>query len=53
MELPPKPKLEHRVRMGENGEVIKELTPESEVIHADYLMAVRLARAAKFRMETE
>lgn len=53
MELPPKPQLEHRVRIGSYGEAVKELTPESEKAWAKYLRDSHFAKAAMFRMETE
>ena len=48
-----KPTLEHRERIGAYGEVVIELTPESELIWADYLRRERLARIALYRTQNE
>lgn len=46
MEMPQKPNLEHRERIGEFGEMIDELTPESERAWTDYLRESRFAALA-------
>lgn len=46
MELPPKPKLDYRERNGTYGELIRELTPESEIVWSRYLTELHLAKAA-------
>ena len=46
MELPPKPELEQRERVGQFGEIVEELTPESEVRWAEHLRQKRLAEIA-------
>lgn len=46
MNMPPKPELERRERVGQYGEVVDELTPESEVVWAKYLRDLRFARIA-------
>ena len=48
-----KPTLERRERIGAYGEIVSELTPESEQIWADYLRRERLARIALYRTEHE
>ena len=48
-----KPTLERRERIGAYGEVVSELTPESEQIWADYLRRERLARMALYRTQNE
>lgn len=45
-QLPPKPKLERQERIGQHGEIISELTPESEVAYAKWLRDVGFARRA-------
>lgn len=45
-ELLPKPELSHRQRIGEFGEVVTELTPESEVAWAEYLRELHFAKVA-------
>lgn len=39
-----KPTLVWRHRNGSHGEIIEELTPESEKLWSDYLTAINLAR---------
>ena len=46
MELPPKPEPERRQRIGQYGEIVDELTPESEIRWANYLREKRLAEIA-------
>ena len=46
-----KPTLERRERIGAYGEIVTELTPESERIWADYLRREQLARIALYRIE--
>ena len=46
MNMPPKPELEHRQRVGQFGEIVEELTPESEIRWAEYLRRKRLAEIA-------
>ena len=53
MELPPKPELEHRERVGAYGEIVRELMPDSEQKYSEYLRALRIAKVAKYRMEME
>lgn len=53
MELPPKPELEHRTRVGSYGETVVELTPESERVWAEYLRTLHFAKAAMYKMEIE
>ena len=53
MRLPERPQLEHRQREGRFGEVVEELTPESEKIWAEYLRNLHFAKAAIFNMEIE
>ena len=48
-----KPTLEHRERIGAHGEIVTELTPESEQIWADYLRREQLARIALYRTKHE
>jgi hypothetical protein len=48
-ELPPKPELETRERVGQFGEIVEELTPESEEKWAQYLRDRRLAEIAIYR----
>ena len=48
-----KPKLEHRERVGECGEIVSELTPESEQIWSEYLRNERLARIAIYKAQNE
>lgn len=45
-ELLPKPELSHRQRIGEFGEVVTELTPESEAAWAEYLRELHFAKVA-------
>lgn len=45
-ELPPKPELERRQRVGQYGEIVDELTPESEQRWAAYLRELHLAKIA-------
>ena len=52
-ELPPKPELEHRERVGEYGEIISELTPDSEHRNAEYLRTLHFAKVALYKMEIE
>ena len=40
------PKLERRQRPGEHGEIVDELTPESEILWTQYLRETNLARIA-------
>ena len=53
MELPPKPELERRERVGQFGEIVSELTPESEVLWANYIRDLHLAKIALNRMTYE
>ena len=46
MELPPKPELERRERIGQYGEIVSELTPDSEQRLAEYLRKLHFARIA-------
>ena len=48
-----KPTLERRERIGAYGEIVSELTPESEQIWADYLRREQLARIALYRIKHE
>ena len=48
-----KPTLERRERIGAYGEVVIELTPESELIWAEYLRQERLARIAIYKAQNE
>ena len=48
-----KPNLERRERIGAYGEIVSELTPESELIWADYLRRERLAQMALYRTQNE
>ena len=48
-----KPKLERRERIGSYGEIVSELTPESERIWAEYLRNERLARIAIYKAQNE
>lgn len=48
-----KPNLERRQRVGQYGEIVSELTPESEQIWADYLHRERLARIAIYKAQNE
>ena len=48
-----KPTLERRERIGAYGEVVIELTPESELILADHLRRERLARISLYRTQNE
>ena len=48
-----KPTLEHRERIGAYGEIVTELTPESERIWAGYLRREQLARIALYRIKHE
>lgn len=48
-----KPKLERRERIGQYGEIVSELTPESERIWAEYLRQERLARIAIYKAQNE
>lgn len=41
-----KPELERRQRVGSFGEIVEELTPESEIRWAEYLRKKRLADIA-------
>ena len=41
-----KPKLEKRQRVGQYGELVEELTPESEIKWAEYLRQKRIAEIA-------
>lgn len=49
MEMPQKPELESRQRIGDFGEIVEELTPASEIAWADYLRRKRLAEIAMRR----
>lgn len=49
MEMPHKPELERRQRVGSFGEIVEELTPASEIAWADYLRRKRLAEIAMRR----
>lgn len=53
MELPPKPELERRQRVGQYGEIVDELAPESEQRWAAYLRELRLAKIAIRRVNEE
>lgn len=53
MEMPKKPELEKRQRIGDFGETVEELTPASEIVWADYLRRERLARIAIWRANNE
>lgn len=46
MELPKKPALEHEYKNGQHGELIVQLTPESEILWSNYLRELNLARVA-------
>ena len=48
-----KPKLERRERIGRYGEIVIELTPESEQIWAEYLRNEQLARIAIYKAQNE
>ena len=48
-----KPKLEHRERIGQYGEIVIELTPESEQIWSEYLRNEQLARIAIYKAQNE
>lgn len=48
-----KPILERRERIGQYGEIVSELTPESERIWAEYLRNERLARIAIYKAQNE
>lgn len=53
MEQPPKPALEYRYRE-QNGVVVRELTPESDLAHTRWLTACNMARLATSKaMEEE
>ena len=52
-EMPQKPELEKRQRIGSFGEIVEELTPESEIAWADYLRRQRLADIAVWRASNE
>lgn len=52
-ELPPKPELERRERIGQYGEVVSELTPESEILWANYLRDLHFAKIALRRYNEE
>ena len=49
MNLPPKPQLEYRERVGQFGEIIQELTPESEMEYTEYLRKKGLAEVLQRR----
>lgn len=42
--LPPKPKLERQEKIGNHGEVVSQLTPESEAAYAKWLRDVHFAK---------
>lgn len=46
-----KPHLERRTREGQYGEIVEELTPESERQWAEYLRLQHLAKIAMFKLE--
>lgn len=46
MEKPKKPELEKREKVGEFGEIVEELTPQSEALWAEYLRKLHFAEAA-------
>lgn len=46
MELPQKPQLEHQQRVGQYGEIVIELTPESEAAYSKYLRDLHFAKIA-------
>ena len=48
-----KPKLERRERIGRYGEIVIELTPESEQIWSEYLRNEQLARIAIYKAQNE
>ena len=48
-----KPKLERRARIGQHGEAIVELTPESEAAWSRYLMDRTMAKIALSRAANE
>lgn len=51
--MPEKPQLERRERVGQFGETVSELTPESERLWAEYLRQERLARIAIYKTQQE
>ncbi len=53
MELPPKPELEWRERAGQYGEIVSELTPNSEQQWSDYLRDLHFAKIAIRRYNEE
>lgn len=53
MELPPKPELEWRERPGRCGEIVRELTPDSEQRWSDYLRDLHFAKIAIRRYSEE
>ena len=53
MELPPKPELEYRERVGNYGEIVEELTPKAEIIWAEYLRKLHIAERAIWLEENE
>lgn len=46
MELPPKPELERRERVGQYGDTVSELTPDSEQRWSNYLRDLHFAKIA-------
>lgn len=46
--LPQKPELEKRTRKGRYGEIVEELTPQSEILWSDYLRALNIAQRAMY-----
>lgn len=46
MELPKRPELEKQEKVGQYGEIVIGLTPESEKIWSDYLTRLHFAKIA-------
>lgn len=49
MELPKKPSLEYEEKTGQHGEIIQQLTPESERIWSNYLTELAVAKRALYK----
>ena len=49
VELPRKPKLEQQQKIGQYGEIVVELTSESEILWSNYLRQLHFVKAALYK----
>lgn len=53
IDFPPKPELQRQQRIGQYGEIVDELTLESEILWTRYIRQQKVARAAIKETQSE